>query len=169
MRVLAGCRQASDTGASARLLAFGPSLTPKTNPLYFYTKSKLMGENTTFVRVIWLLLFKHKPCLPRKGNLWQANTWPALKAELFSDPICGNPQLGRCREGAVARAGITEPTSSPASEPRSLNNIQLGCVSVLPNPSSCKSAFGWNKPGLIALLTAWAEDGFAAPLMAINN
>lgn len=155
--LLPGCRQASDTGASARLLAFGPSLPPKTNPLYFYTKSKLVGENITFVHVIWLLLFKHKPCLPRKGNLWQANTWPALRTELFSDPICGNSQLGMCREGAVARAGTTEPASSPASEPGLLNNIQLGCVSALLHPASCKSAFGWKKARLIALQNSWGR------------
>jgi len=36
--------EASDTGASAHLLAFGPHFTPKTNPLYFYTKSELVGN-----------------------------------------------------------------------------------------------------------------------------
>lgn len=36
--------EASDTRASAHLLAFGPPLTPKTNPLYFYTKSELVRK-----------------------------------------------------------------------------------------------------------------------------
>jgi len=31
------------------------------------------------VHVSQLLLFKRQPCLPQKGNLQQAETWPVLK------------------------------------------------------------------------------------------